>query len=1268
MTGLVSPRSKNPLSFPLVGIGASAGGLEAISELMAEIPSPAGMAFLVVQHLDPSRQSLLPAILKTRVSLHVEEAAEGMAIQKEHVYVIPPNKGMFVVDGQIHLKARSAASQPPMPIDDLFQSMATDQGHNAIGIILSGSGTDGALGLQAIQSEGGITFAQDGSARFDSMPRAAIDLGCVDRVLSPTEIGIDIVDMGNHPHLLSAEDERELVAGTPEVRLQPIFRLLQNACSIDFSRYKDGTIQRRLSRRMALCQVTSVADYVKVLEVDPAETLALGRDLLIHVTEFFRDTASFDALTQTVFPRLLGVNGPDAELRIWVPGCATGEEVYSIAICLLEYLGERTSTMAIKLFGTDISAGVLDTARAGRYIENIARNVSPERLARFFERDGQYFCVNKSVRDLCTFARHDLVSDPPFSRMNLISCRNLLIYLNSATQQSVMPLFHYALRPGGVLMLGPSESVGTSSELFGNIEAKGSRLYSKKVRLVNAAGLRLMPRAPRAGAAIDSGSGQTAAPDEASLIRDEVNRTAIARYVPAYVLCDDDLNVIEYHGDTSSFLFNPSGPPVNKLQRLVRPEIFLAVSDAIKQVREDGKPARKESLRIESTGGSRPVSLEVHSVRSPQSQGSWFLVFLEQASAEPGGLASGRREPLKSLVLEALRQRLGRRAASAKADPRDMEIARLNEEVSGLRTQLRSMLEEHESAREELKSTEEELLSSNEEFQGTNEELEAAKEELQSLNEELSTTNDELSYRNQELKVLHDDVVRARDYADAIIDTMSEPLLVLDSSLHVTRANLAFYRTFQTDREKTLGTLLYALGNQQWNIPSLRDLLEKVLPQEAVVRDFHITHVFQDVGLRTMRLNAARVVGRIREWIVLTIGDVTQLQLAIEQLKTVDQQKDEFLALLAHELRNPLAAISNGLEIWGRPGVDEDTQKRARDSARRQLLHEIALIDDLLDVSRITRGNMRLRADPVNLTEIVESGVAAMRGAAQSRRHALTVVVPADPIWIEGDATRLEQIVTNLLDNAIKYTPQGGRIEVSLAREGDEAKLTVEDNGIGMTAEFLPRIFTIFVQAERLPHRNASGLGLGLALVQRLAILHKGTVRAFSEGLGRGSRFVVRLPASTSYAVVPLPKPTGETPATFKQATPRRILVLDDNADAGESLAMLLRLEGHDVLVCDDGRSALMKAEGYRPQVIVLDIALSEMDGFEVARQLRGISGLRDSLLIAHSGLVGEEHRRRAREAGFDHFLTKPATIAELNESIGSVPYRPQADGDKAGP
>jgi two-component system, chemotaxis family, CheB/CheR fusion protein len=1239
-------------SFPVVGIGASAGGLDAISVLLGCISPSGGMAFLIVQHLTPLRPSLLPEILSKHTSMPVVEAVDDMLIEIDHVYVIAPNTSMSLARHRIRLRPRGETLGPPMPIDDLFDSLARELGVDAIGVILSGNGSDGALGLQSIQACGGITFAQDlVSARYGSMPRAAIGLGCVDSVLAPADIAKEIARIGRYPK--RAFDELELMgpaAETGEQRLRPMFRLLRNACNIDFTYYKRGTVQRRLSRRMALREMTSVVDYLALLDADPAETLALGRDLLIRVTEFFRDPETFDELARTVFPNLIGDWALATPVRIWVPGCATGEEVYSIAICLLEYLDERAAHTQIQIFGTDVSVDALEIARAGRYIENIARSVSPQRLERFFERDGDHYCIKKSVRSLCTFARHNVTTDPPFSKIDLISCRNLLIYLDPLLQRNVMPLFHYGLVSNGVLMLGPSESVGASSELFSVIPNASSKLYSKKPRPGRPRmGLPASTVSPASTVIAKPSQGTREVPSRAELLRREIDRMTLARHTPASVLCDEELNILEFRGDTSPYLANPSGPPSSSLKRLARPDIFLAVDEAVRQARREATVVRKMNLPLRTADNGRTIAIEVHPVQIAEMPGHWYLIFFEAPPQRPGP-AQGATGGLRGLgAMQVLRQALNRSGSEGRGE-KDLEIAKLNAALEDSHRHLLSMLEEHENAREDLRASEEELLSNNEEFQSTNEELETAKEELQSVNEELTTTNDELRYRNHELKSAGDEVIRARDFAQAIVETMSEPLLVLEADLMITLANRAFYETFQTSAEKTVGTKLYALGNEQWNIPALRELLEELVPQKTRVRDYQITHEFPGIGVRTMQLSATRIAWPAQALILLTIADVTQQHQAFGRLQSADQQKDEFLAMLAHELRNPLAAIRNGLQVWERGNVDEATQKIAREAAQHQLDHEIRLVEDLLDVSRITRGIIVLKTERIDFVETVRRATEAMRAEFEACQHEVTLAFPLDVLPIDADAMRIEQIVTNLLGNAIKYTQPGGYIRISIERHFSDAVLTLVDNGIGMAAEFIPSIFDIFVQAERSLDRKAAGLGLGLALVHRLVELHHGSVHAFSEGLRRGSKFVVRLPA--------LPRGTAaEHPAhVAMHEVPTlgamRILVVDDNVDGLESSAVLLRIDGHDVQTARDGVTALRLVEEFSPDVVLLDIGLPGIDGYEVARRIRLIPGQRDTLLIAHSGYGEEEHIERAKLAGFDHHLVKPADLSQLNALI----------------
>jgi len=1236
-------------AYPIVGIGTSAGGLDALSELLHHLPENAGMALLVVQHLDRSHPSLLAEILAQRTPLTVAEAADGQLVEENHVYVIPPDTSMTVAHGRLVLRPRGETLGPPMPIDDMLDSLAKDQGSKAIGVILSGSGTDGAIGMQAIKGCGGIGFAQDdGSARFTSMPRAAVELGGVDLTLPPAQIATALLRLVRNPFLdvqmLDADDR----GGSHDVaHMDRVFRRLHTVCHIDFTHYKRGTIERRLGRRLALRSLDHLGEYLPVLEADPAEAQALCRDLLIRYTEFFRDPDAFAALSDTALPRLLRHVDGSLPLRIWVPGCATGEEVYSIAICVLEYLAEHAPNREVQIFGTDVSEESLATARSGRYIENIARNVTPERLARYFVQEGDHYRVSKPVRDCCTFARQNVAYDPPFSRIDLISCRNLLIYLDPTLQKRVMPAFHFALQREGLLMLGLSESVGAYSELFSALDNKRTKLFLKRAvphRILAAIG-----RPVRASTAALPGmrrAGVSATSDRDGLRR-EIERVSIARFTPPSVLCDDDLNVLEFRGDTSAFLSLPPGAPTQQLQRLARPGVFSAVGEALRRVRSDSAPVRRDGLRVETgPGQSREAAIEVVPLYPDQAEPRWFLVFfiLSEEVVPPGDTAptqAGIAQAVRAAVFARLGQGGGRRND---ADRR--EIRRLAEELRATREQTRVMLEEHDRAMESLKALEEETQSSNEELQSTNEELETAKEELQSLNEELSTTNDELRFRNRELKALHDEVTQGRDFADAMIETMSQPLLVLTTDLRVTRANQAFYLCYETTPRETLHNVLFELGDGQWNIPALRELLETLVPKHTRVRDYEVSAVFPHIGARTVKLNAARVAWPDRTLILLTIDDVTTKHRAFDRLTQADRQKDEFLAMLAHELRNPMAAMTNAMHLWRHEGADEATRRKAVATIERQLRNQIRMVDDLLDVSRISRGMVSLHMEHLDLTQIVRQAHDALRQPIEARRHEVTVTLPPDPIFVDGDAVRLEQIVANLLGNAIKYTPAGGVIHVSLQRGAEEAVLTVTDNGIGMSQEFQAEIFTVFVQADRSVGQNMGGLGIGLAVVRRLVELHGGEVNAFSAGLTQGSRFVVRLPYAKDEATRPEPRPQPVPEPVTK--APRRVLVVDDNEDASQSTAALLTLAGHDVQIADDGPSALAQVRNFHPDAVVLDIGLPGMNGYEVCRQLREMPGHEDTVVIAVSGYGQLDDVDRGREAGVTHYLTKPADPDEL--------------------
>jgi len=1229
-------------SFPIVGIGASAGGLEAITDLVSKIPGDCGMAFLVVQHLDPQRPSLLSDILALRTALQVSVAVEGMEVQVNHLYVIPPNTSMLIEGGRLKLTARGLTLGPPTPIDDLFESLAKDQGANGIGIILSGNGSDGAIGLQTLHNVGAITFAQDESARYPSMPRTVRGLGCVDLVLPPEGIANELLRLALHSYLGAGEPARgKQDQQIDEDELRQIFQVLKRECNIDFGNYKRGTIYRRVARRLALRNIGSIRQYIGLLGDDAEEVRALCRDLLIRFTEFFRDPETFAILTASIFARFAAAGSADDPIRIWVAGCASGEEVYSIAIALLEYLSAHSIHRSVQIFGTDISEDALETARAGRYIENIARNVSAERLQRFFVRDDDYYRVSRSVRDCCTFAQQNVAHDPPFSRMDLITCRNLLIYLDPSLQRRVIPLLHYALKPQGVLMLGLSESVGSTSELFTALGDQRHRFFCKKVVPGRPHGMPMLDFQPR--------NKRTArVPGVASLssddrFRKQVDRVALETYAPPAVLCDEEMNIVEFRGDTSAYLLNRPGVPTTQLRNLARPGLLVAITEAFQLARQEKLSVIREGLRVDTPHGIYEASIRVVPVPSLAGDEQCFLVFF---IGHP--LSTSLIQSRPSSLWALLKTRLGWRGSHAdplKLNENQSEVERLVEELRATRAHMTTIVDEHEVAIQELKSSEEEMLSSNEEFQSTNEELETAKEELQSLNEELSTTNDELGYRNRELKGKNELIVEARDYANAIVETTSEPMLVLDADFRVVRANRAYYECFHVLPIETLQMGFYSLGNGQWDRPELRQLLNDLSPEQNRVSDFTLSSNFPKIGRRTVCLNAVHLAWADHPLILLTVQDTTDRYSALDALHEADRRKDEFLAMLGHELRNPLAAMRNALDLWKISDGKSQSQEFVISVFERQVTNQARLVEDLLDVSRISRGHVGLQIQEFDLGLVVRNTFDSINLKIQAQQLIATITLPAEPLVIKGDPMRLEQVVVNILGNAMKYTPPQGRIDIRLERDNEEAVLTMTDSGIGLAAEFIPVMFDVFVQARRSVDTHTGGMGIGLSLVRRLLNLHGGTVKAESEGLGKGTKITIRLPA------LPLTKVAYESiqalPASVL-AMGSRILLVDDNFDVLDAGAELLRAYGHDVRTAISGVDALDCVKTFTPDIVLLDIGMPGMDGYEVCRRLRQTPGFEKTVIIANSGYGLGKEQDLSRDVGFDRYLVKPINLANV--------------------
>lgn len=1483
------------IPFPIAGIGASAGGLEAVSRLLRALPGQTGMAFALVHHLDPSHESHLPEILSKTTAMPVLPVTDRLRPKPNHVYVIPPNADMTIAGGVFALSPRAAADRH-MPIDRFFRSLAEEQEARSIGVVLSGTGSDGTLGLRAIKAAGGIGFAQEAtSATHPGMPQSAAAVA--DSVLPPAGIARELARIGGHPyvnHVVPSpvgpgqlEDGRDVAA---------VLRVLRTATGVDFAQYKPASVRRRIARRMLLQQIDDFGTYARHLRQTPDEAQALHDDILIQVTGFFREPEGFEALRRSVFPSLMQARAPGEPIRIWVPGCATGEEAYSLVICLLEFLGEADTTLPIQVFATDLSAAAIARARAGTFPASIENEVSRERLQRFFVTTGGRYQIRKALRDACVFAQHDLTRDPPFSKLDLISCCNVLIYLGAALQERVLPLFHYALKPTGFLKLGPSESVGRFTNLFSVID-NTHKVYARKPGSIAHLGFGLT-----AGdrAATPAGTGTPASQEETAgwsgaAIEKEADRLILGRYAPAGVVVNADMEIVQFRGKTGSYLEATSGAASFNLFKMAREGLPSALRQAVQEVARRGGPVRTEGLRVRTNGGVREVSLEVIPIGPAEgAKGRHYLILFFEArarSAPPGR----KREP-------------GPKTAGQR------RLVQLTQELADSHRHLQAITEEHEAAAEELRAATEEAQSSTEELQSTNEELETAKEELQATNEELTTVNDELNSRNLDLSQLSNDLANvltsvhvpiiivggdlrirrvtlaaertlgvgpgdtgrpigdlrlsaempdlesllrqvietltveerevegrdgrwysvrvrpyrtsdsridgavisfvdidalkhalaqakaARDQSEAIVATVREPLVILDGDLRVVTANASFYETFQVAVPETERQSLFDLGNRQWDIPRLRTLLEEILPRDHVMEDFEVEQDFQTIGRRTMLLNARRVLSATGEptLILLAIEDVTErrhTEKAIGELgaivegsadaivaKTLDgvitswnrgaermfgyaaaevigrpitvivpperhdeevellarvsrgegvhfetvrvrkddvlldisltvspvrnaagqivgaskiarditerkriereraelmareqilrteaesstRAKDQFLAVLSHELRTPLNAMLGWTRILRTHKLDPADTARALEVIERNTVLQVRLIEDLLDMSRIIAGTMRLETRPMMPAPVLEAAIVAMRPAADSKGIRLAGQLDGAAGPVRADPGRFQQIASNLVSNAIKFTPSGGRVDVRLARRESAVEVSVRDTGQGVTAEQLPLLFARF----GVPHtstQSQGGMGLGLAIVRHLVELHGGAVRAESAGPGQGATFTVTLPLAderpTDGAEAQIVAGRALASSRLPALPGVRVLVVDDEADSRELMSAILAQCGAEVTVAATARAALEALEQAPFDVLVSDIAMPQEDGYDLIRQVRALPAERGGQIpaLALTAYARSADRAAAISAGYQQHAAKPIEPADLASAVAALASR----------
>jgi two-component system, chemotaxis family, CheB/CheR fusion protein len=923
-------------SFKVVAIGASAGGLEAMMELLKFLPANTGMAFIYVQHLSPDHKSLLTEILSKKTKMLVQEIDDMDLIQPNSVFVTPYNKGIEVTDGHIKLIPRSENSAA-ISIDILFSSLAEAQKEKVIGVILSGSARDGTIGMKAIKQKGGLPFAQDDTAKFTSMPHSAIAAGVVDFILSPKEIALELARLSE----LSIEKinrfntrEEDLIENN-DPDLKTILNQLHKTTGVDFSVYKMSTIKRRIIRRMLLYKITQLNEYAKLLyqkkttqsidgtnsaKMNPSERLGgeeidiLYQDLLINVTSFFRDSETHKYLKENLLPKLLQRKKNGESLRIWVPACATGEEVYSIAMMLIEIQEGKETNIPIQIFATDLSEQAISKARIGTYTKQEVETVSPKRLQRFFSKIDSGFRVNKILRDMCVFAPHNILRDPPFSRLDFISCCNLFIYFDIPAQIKAVNTFHFALNEDGFLMLGKSENISHSINLFTEFNKK-YKLFSRKpnsgVRVLPA----LLPRYvqqtnPENNTSVTNKikTKQNAIPIMSvnhNRLDNAIDAVLVSEFMPASVVINYQMEIVQFRGITDLFLTHPKGRATFNILKMARPEIAFELRNAISKVIKTKNRIRKSGIELKINSVLKIISLEIVSLELDPIAIGWDepLILILFTVQEPTEIYSYQTDE-----------------GNDKSLAKDRRIKKLEQELRAAYADGLALAQEQKAYTEELQSANEEVVSSNEELQTVNEELETSKEEIESANEELTTTNQELQTRNDLLN-------EAYGYSEALFATIHEPMLVLDKNLRVKSANKTFYKIFNVNVKETEGVLLYDLGNKQWDIPPLRELLEELLPKKTHFQDFEITHTFPLIGKKIMLLNARRIIQKMNheELILLAISDITEQATARKKIEESEKRYHMMLmnspfTIAVLKGKELIIELANDQikEVWGR--------------------------------------------------------------------------------------------------------------------------------------------------------------------------------------------------------------------------------------------------------------------------------------------------------------------------------------------------------------
>lgn len=1083
--------------FAIVGIGASAGELDAFKKFLENLTPDSGMAYVFVQHLSPDHDSSLPKLLASQTKVPVHEIIDDINLAPDNIYIIPENKIVTTYDGVLKLSDRDPDAKPNMPVDIFFSSLAEVHKSYAIGIVLTGNGDDGSEGIKAIKENGGITFVQNpDTASFKNMPFNAIRAGAADFILNIEEMPQALLDVQQVYGVSRAfPDEDGPLPKSEEEVFRQILKLLLKRTGNDFSHYKQPTIRRRIARRMVICKKSMPVDYYSFLRNNKDEQDALFNDILIPVSYFFRDGQIFETIRENVFERIKKQQNEDEAIRLWVAGCSSGEEAYSIAIVLHEFLQEENIDSKVQIFASDISEVIISRARSAVYTPQEVKNVSKSRLDNYFTKtDGAYY-INKVIRDMCVFAVHNFVKDPPFARMDFISCRNVLIYLDPYLQKKALTTFHYALKPHGMLFLGKSETASQVPNLFEPV-VRGQKIYAKK--LVSGY---VAPSFERT----DNNQPERNNPSRRKNTTETdfqkvASEILFSKYTPAGVIINENKDIVHFHGDTSPFLLPPQGKPNFNIFKMLRDGLAFEMRNALVIVKNTGDKVVRDSITLK--GADYLVNLEI--LLLPGNIDTHYLILFTTAAT----------------AIDDKTQARERKSADAR------RIKQLEAEIEQMREDIRRVTEDQEVANEELQSANEELLSNGEELQTLNEELETSAEELQSNNEELITVNDELMDRQEQLS-------HAREYSDAIVETVREPLLILDGNIKIRSANASFYKYFSVTESEISGRSLFDISAGRWNIPELKTQLESVLKFRNKLENFEIKSIFPVIGERVMLLNARPIINdrASEQFMLIAIDDITFIRDTNSHLLRSNRELEEnnkelasFTYIASHDLQEPIRKIHTFSQL-----IIDNEKGRLSELSLKYLSRMIVstermqrLIDDLLNYSRIN--NQDNSFETVDLTLIAEEAKQDLLESYSDKVEAQITIMPLPLVKVIPGL--MSQVFLNLIGNAIKYSRpeidtvikiETGKISnVGLALPAADEdtvynKITISDNGIGFPQELSQSIFEPF---QRLHGKDKyEGTGIGLAICRKIISRHKGFIQADSSP-GKGSVFSIFLPAN----------------------------------------------------------------------------------------------------------------------------------------------------------